>query len=156
MKNLLVSLLWMLLGSPALQADNPLILPPLIGHWEGSARIIVDWCSQQQMQVSIDVHPDSTVTGKVGDATLVNGRLTNNRGWLGRKLNLATDYIVRGDLTGSLIPAEGITRTAISIPFSFDAAAGSLIGGLHTDGSPFGGKRAGMLSAASLTLIRKG
>ncbi len=66
----------------------------MVGHWEGSARIIVSWCQQQNLQVAVDIAADGSVAGKVGDATLTKGRLKRNRGRLGRKLNLKTYYII--------------------------------------------------------------
>jgi hypothetical protein len=135
----------------SLAADRT--MPPAIaGHWEGDARIIVDWCHQKTLRVSLTIGADGKVAGKVGDATLVNGLLDRNRGWLGRKLNLATDYIIRGELNGPVVAAESITRKAVNIPV--DASGSSLVGGLHTSGTKFGGKGAGILSASSMLLRR--
>lgn len=101
-----------LVASP-LHAADEVVTKSMIGHWEGSARIVVDWCKQQQLPVSIEIHSDGSVTGKVGDATLKNGQLSRNRGWIGRKLNLARDYAIRGDLTGPVVAAENITRSSV-------------------------------------------
>lgn len=98
----------------------------------------------------MDIRADGSVTGKVGDATLIKGHFERNRGWLGRKLNLATDHIVRGDLNGPVVAAEGITRESVSIPLNF--IGGAFVGGVHTSGSKFGGKEKMILSASSLTL----
>ncbi|MGB7767593.1 MAG: hypothetical protein WBN22_01905, partial [Verrucomicrobiia bacterium] len=45
--------------------------------------------------VKVDIHADGSVTGTVGDAKLTEGRFESNRGWLGRKLNLYSDYNTR-------------------------------------------------------------
>jgi len=124
----------------------------LAGHWKGSARIIVDWCKQPTLPVTIDIHSDGSVTGKIGDATLTKAQVTRNRGWVGRKLNLATDYIIRGDLTGPIVAAESITRASVSLPLNL--AASNLDGGVHTSGKKLGGKSDGILSASSLKLVR--
>lgn len=137
---------------PALHAADHVITKAMIGHWEGSAQIIVVWCKQQVLPVSIDIHADGSVTGKVGDAELARGQLTQNRGWLGRKLNLATDYIITGDLKGSIVAAEGISREAVSIPVNF--ANDSFTGSVHSSGSKVGGKESMILSARSLELIK--
>ncbi len=142
-----------LIAPPALQATEQVVTEAMIGHWEGSAQIIVNWCTQQQLPVSIDIHADGTVTGTVGDAGLAHGRLARNRGWIGRKLNLATDYIVRGDLKGPIVATEGISRASVSMPLTF--SAGGFTGGVHTSGSKTGGKETMMLSAASLKLVKK-
>ena len=63
--------------------------------------MIVNWCRQTDVAVRLQLQRDASVTGKIGDAVLPKGRLRRNRGWLGRKLNIKTDYIVHGRLTGT-------------------------------------------------------
>jgi hypothetical protein len=136
----------------SLQAADNDVAQRLAGHWEGSARIIVDWCKQPTLPVTIDIHPDGNVTGKIGDAKLTKARLTRNRGWFGRKLNLATDYIIRGDLAGPIVAAESITRSSVSVPLNL--AENNLVGGVHTSGTKLGQKSEMILSASSLKLNR--
>lgn len=124
----------------------------MTGHWEGDARVVVSWSQQTTIHVALDIRPDSSVTGKIGDATITNGHFTQNRGRLGRALNWATDYIIQGKLDGAVIAAEGITRESVSIPLNFISDA--FVGGVHTSGSKFGGKEKMILSARSLTLRR--
>ena len=112
-------------------AEN--IALPVAGHWAGSARIIVSWCQQTNLNVAVDIRADGNVSGKVGGATLIGGRFAANRGWLGRKLNLATDYIITGRLEGALVPAEGIVRDRVYIPLNLKDNA--LVGGINTSGS---------------------
>jgi hypothetical protein len=135
-------------GWSARAADDA-VASAMTGHWKGDARIIVSWCRQTNLHVAIEIETDGTVTGKIGDAT-IKGRFDRNRGWLGRRLNLATDYIIRGELDGPIVAAEGITRGSVSIPLNF--IGGELAGGVHTSGSKFGGKKRMILSASSLTL----
>ena len=136
-------------SSPAAEPAAP---AALTGRWEGDARIIVSWCRQPKLHVAVDIQADGTVTGKIGDASLVKGRLEENRGWLGRRLNLATDHIIRGDLSGPVVAAESVTRERVSIPL--DLVGGALVGGVHTSGAKFGGKEKMILSASDLTLKR--
>jgi hypothetical protein len=77
------------------------------------------------------------VTGTVGDAKLTEGRLLRNRGWLLRKLNWATDYIITGGLDGAIVAAEGITRSRVKMPLNFSGDA--FAGGVNTSGSGFEG-----------------
>ena len=135
-----------------LRAAENSVAPTMTGHWVGNARIIVSWCHQTNLVVAVDIKSDGTVTGKIGDAILVEGCFEKNRGWLGRKLNLATDYIIKGKLDGSVVAVEGITRERISIPLNFNDSA--FTGGIHTSGSKFGGKEKMILSATALTLVR--
>lgn len=138
------------LASWTSRAAETSVAPAMIGHWEGDARVIVSWCRQTNLHVTIDIRKDGSVTGKVEDATVLKGRFERNRGSLGRKLNLATDYIIKGELSGPVVAAEGITRESVSIPLNF--IGGAFVGGVHTSGSKFGGKEKMILSASSLTL----
>lgn len=139
-----------LLVSPLLHAATPPVTPEMIGHWEGSADIVVAWTKQRQLPVVLDLQADGTVTGRIGDARLVDGHFSRNRGWLGRQLNLATDYIVRGRIEGPVIAAEDITRDTVSLPLWFEP--GRFTGAVHTGGSKFGGKERMILSAFRLQL----
>jgi hypothetical protein len=122
------------------------------GHWEGNARIIMTWCHQTNLLVKLDIGPDGGVTGTVGDATLRQGRFLKNRGWLGRKLNIETDYIIKGHLDGPIVAAEAITRARVFMPLNFDD--GLIKGGVATSGTWFGGKNGMVLTARSLKLTR--
>jgi len=122
-----------LLVAGNLYAAESIVIPAMVGHWEGSARIIVSWCHQKSLPVAVDIHADGSVTGKIGDAILIGGRFDANRGWLGRKLNLATDYIITGKLDGAIVVAEGITRDKIYIPL--DLNDNTFVGGINTSGS---------------------
>lgn len=146
----------LLLTAWNLRADESIVTPTMTGHWEGNARIIVSWCRQTNLPVSVDIHADGSVTGKVGDAKLTGGRFQPNRGWLGRMLSLYSDYIITGNLDGDIVSAEGITRASIKIPLDFNG--GVFKGGVHTSGSKLvekdQWKEKMIFSAASLTLTR--
>jgi hypothetical protein len=135
------------------RAAESVVTPSMVGHWEGSARIIVSWCHQTNLPVKVDIHADGIVTGTVGDAKLMDGRFQQNRGWLARKLNLATEYIITGNLDGAIVAAEGITRERVMMPLNFND--GLFQGGINAGGSLFGGKDNTALSAACLKLIHK-
>ena len=132
-------------------AGNRGVMPDIVGHWQGGGRIIVTWCQQTNLPLALEIKGDGTVTGKVGDATLTKGRFRRNRGWLGRKLNIKTDYIITGSLEGPIVAAEGIVRSGVKIPVN--NSAGKLVGGIHTTGSKFGGKKR-MILSASLNLAK--
>src|SRR5208283_5914206 len=90
----LIPTLAMLLIGLSSSAAESVVTPAMVGHWTGNARIIVSWCQQTNLPVKVDVHADGTVTGTVGDAKITEGRFLKNRGWLFRKLNWATDYVI--------------------------------------------------------------
>jgi hypothetical protein len=131
-------------------ASQSVLTPAQVGYWEGNARIIMTWCHQTNLLVKLDIKPDGSVTGSVGDARLTEGRFLNNRGWLGRKLNIETDYIIKGHLDGPIVAAEAITRARVLMPLNFDG--GLIKGGVATSGTWFGGKDSMVLTAGSLKL----
>jgi hypothetical protein len=67
----------------------------------------------------------------------MEGRFQPNRGWVGCKLNLATDHITTGT-SMAIMAAEGITRERIMIPLDFNG--GAFKWGINTSGTMFGGK----------------
>ncbi len=154
----LIVMLASFLAAWNLCAAESIITPVMVGHWEGNARIIVSWCHQKNLRVAVDIHADGSVTGKIGDATLIGGSFEANRGWLGRKLNLATDYIITGKLDGAIVADEGIARDKIYIPLNLKDDA--FVGGINTSGSlcVFSSKKTMKekmgFSARSLKLIR--
>jgi hypothetical protein len=119
------------------RAAESVVTPAMVGHWEGNARIVVSWCHQTNLPVKMDIHADGSVTGTVGDAKLTEGRFQKNRGWLGRELNLWSDYIVTGGLGGAIVAAEGITRSNVKMPLNF--SGDTFTGGVNTSGSGFEG-----------------
>ena len=138
-------------------ATESVVTSAMVGHWEGNARIIVSWCHQKNLSVKVDIHADGSVTGTVGDAKLSEGHFESNRGWLLRKLNWATDYIITGGLDGAIVAAEGITRSRVKMPLNF--IGGTFAGGVNTSGSGFEGfdgkKGEGTwLAAENLKLVR--
>ena len=134
------------------KAGDGVVTSEMAGDWVGDAGIIVKWCAQTNLHVSVTIQSDGSVSGEIGDATLVNGVFKQSRGWLGRKLRVKTDYVLVGKLSGPLIAAEGIERSRVSIPVNF--ADGVFSGGVHTSGLHFGGKKRMVLSATGLRLIR--
>ena len=116
------------------------------GQWTGEARIYNDFVASPRLEVNLHISPDGAVTGRVGDAALVRGRIAANRDALGRTLNLATDYVIVADLNGPLIAAEQVKRDDISMPF--DLVNGHLRGGFGTDGQWLAGRDRVVVSAS--------
>ena len=94
-----------ILAVPAIGASQ-VATPMMVGRWEGEGNIVVDWTKQRTLAVNIVIFADDKVTGTVGDATLVNGRLLRNRGWLSAMMHWKTDYIIEATLEGPIIRAE--------------------------------------------------
>jgi hypothetical protein len=82
---------------------KPKVSPPqaLIGNWETLASTELG-----EMRVCFNLSEDGAVEGTVGGATMRDAQFRKNRRWIGRMLGLGTDYIIAGDLKGSVI--EGV------------------------------------------------
>ena len=104
----------------------------LVGTWRGDARIANARLAPCAPEVRITIAGDGTVQGMVGEARLVDGRLTRNRSALGRAMRVKTDWIVDARLDGPLLSAESVTRERVRIPF--DVEGDSLQGGFHAMG----------------------
>jgi len=137
---------------PALSLGAQVPDTGMVGAWSGEGKIVVNWTNQSFIQVRLDIRADGSVTGSVGDARLTKGRISRNRGAIGRLLNLKTDYIVRGELHGPVIASEHIERDRVSLPLNWDGD--TFQGGLHTSGSAFGGADRMVFSAFDLYLRR--
>jgi hypothetical protein len=123
----------LMLATENVFSAESIVTPAMAGQWEGNARIVVNWCRQTNLYVAVDINTNGGVTGKVGDATLVDAHFRLYRGWLGRKLNLWSDYIIEGKLNAPIVATEAITRNFVSIPLDFKDGVYS--GGIITSGS---------------------
>jgi hypothetical protein len=108
-------------------AAESIVTPAMVGHWEGNARIIVSWCHQKNLPITVDIHADGSVTGKIGDATLVAGHFLSHRSWPWRHT------IITGKLDGDIVAAEGIARSYVTMMCDF--SNGSFKGQIDTSGS---------------------
>lgn len=142
-----------LVVGPALQAAETASTPPGVGHWDGSAQVAVTWCAQRELPVSLHIRPDGSVTGRVGDAELTKGRIAPKWRWFQRDDPRRATHLVRGNLLGPLVAAEGIKRRGVfvHVRFNGDQASGSLT----TSGTKVGGKDSMFLMATPLALTRK-
>lgn len=68
--------------------------------------------------VNISIGIDGKVIGFIGNATLKECKIEKNRGSLGRKLNLKTDYRIYGYLDGKINQNDKQTERKISMPFN--------------------------------------
>jgi hypothetical protein len=77
-------------GMPPLM--TPAFHPPrdMTGTWEAR------WTT---MDAVFTINPDASVSGRIGDATVIGGRIVYNRSWFGRLMHWRTDYIIMGQLS---------------------------------------------------------
>lgn len=125
--------------------------PAVIGRWGGVADIAVNWTKERTLPINIVIGANDQVTGTIGDATLARGRLIRNRGWLGRVMQIKTDYIIEADLDGPIFRAENVRRDMVQIPF--DVRDGKLVGSVNTSGNKIG-DAASMVFTAKFVLLR--
>ena len=101
--------------------------PELVGTWSGSVEIFGPFKAEpypskspdDHQRVVITIHADGTVEGKIGNAVFLNSTVHKNRGWLGRKMNLKTDFLVCGGvLQGKVTPRDKGTDSRFTIPFN--------------------------------------
>ena len=102
----------------------------LTGDWNGTQPVKVRskndqgkyQFTQSPEALPLTLHVDAAgrVTGQLGDATFVNCKIRKNRGWAGKKLNLATDIVIKGELEGKTFPNDPTDHKKISIPFNVE------------------------------------
>jgi len=128
------------------------------GAWRGEALVSrIGGKTNQALPVEFVIAADGRVSGTVGGAVLANGLVAANRGELGRTLDLATDFIVRGELQGVVIEGERAPSLYVMAPFNLvekNAQDVHLWGGLTTWDNPSGGKDP-IVGAHDLVLRRK-
>jgi hypothetical protein len=81
------------IARPAI-GSGQVVIPVMVGRWEGDAQIVVDWTRQRTLRVNIEIFANDSVTGSVGDARLVNGRFLKSPGSLPGALRWKTDYTI--------------------------------------------------------------
>jgi hypothetical protein len=146
--------LWLaasLVAGLSLSAPAQVAKPSVIGRWGGAADIVVNWTKQRTLPINIVISANDQVTGSVGDATLVKGRLLRNRGAVARALQIKTDYIIEAELDGPIVRAENVQREIVQMPFN--ERDGRLTGSLNGSGQMIG-NAATMVFTAKFVLLR--
>jgi len=119
-------------GSSSVSVDKITPQLEMIGHWEGTGRIIVAWCEADSLVFSLEMFQDGSVEGTVGDATLSHGYIKMNA-WLNRWFG-NPEYLIGGYLDGPIVASEDIYRESLHW-LMVDLIDGELRGGFHTSGS---------------------
>ena len=116
-------------------------------QWEIPADLVGEWESRQKVKVrtkekgkfvfisapdsvllKFTIMEDGTVKGNLGSAVFKNSRVRKNRGEIGKKLRLATDFVIKGELKGPVFPGDPNLNKIISIPF--DESNGQMRGSI--------------------------
>jgi hypothetical protein len=105
--------------------SKPIKPAHLAGSYLGNERIIFRFdkggqyiYKEDRASVSLIIDDSGNVTGMVGEATFDGCKLSSNRGWIARQLDIKTDFIIIGTLIGGISEKDTITRKNISIPFN--------------------------------------
>lgn len=86
----------------------------LCGVWTATGHV---YGESKDIPIHIEIHPDFTVTGQVGDAVLRNCRFESNRGEFARQLNLFSDYIITGGtIEGRIYEGDYETSRSFTLP----------------------------------------
>lgn len=98
----------------------------LPGSWQGKQTMTVRYSggaggyvfvkSSDSLPTQINIANDGSVIGKIGGASFANAHVEKNRGAFGRTFNLATDYVIKGNLEGFMFAGDSIAQKTISIP----------------------------------------
>jgi hypothetical protein len=130
----------------------------LEGVWSGQALLGMKWAPRDQpLPLEIEIFGDGRVEGVVGGATLRKAYIASNRGVVGRTLDLATDYILRGEIDGEVAAGEPKRSKFVRAPFNLVEKPGeatTLWGSVTTWEHPSGAKSE-IVGAHDLELRRK-
>lgn len=128
-----------------------------IGKWSGTHKLtlryqnnLTDYSFQHapdSIFLSLEIEEDGDVTGQFGEASFEECRLHKNRGWPGRIFNFATDFGIRGKLSGSIFSGDSMAVKMISIPMNIN---GDII-----SGTIFQKQKAGLYPMTDLHLTRQ-
>ena len=122
-----------------------------VGWWFGRAELTAPW-AQRELNVRLDIQPDGGVSGTIGDAVLVDGRIFPDSR-VARALRLAREVAIQGRLGGSIIRAEGVHREHVYL--TLDRVLDRMVGELQTSGT-HDGPVANRVITARVTLERAG
>jgi len=129
---------WFALSLPLLTSCAPagVTVPDrrLVGQWRQQARFtgiryeeaVQEKVATGDIEAVWRISADGQVTGHIGGAELRGCFVAKNRGWLGRRLHIKTDFVIRGQLIGAVAPGSESGSYKISAPFNLD---GSQLGG---------------------------
>lgn len=98
----------------------------LIGEWTGQCEVSAAFKKGQSpseypedwIHIEMMIEANGNVTGKVGDAELVDCTVKLNRTWFERLIRVQTDYIITGILQNGIVQEDTEVRRDINIPFN--------------------------------------
>lgn len=76
--------------------------------------------SSDSIPIHIRIQGDGKVEGQVGQAVFTSCTIRKNRGWIGRRLHVKSDYIIKGTLEGKAWDADITLAKKITIPVNVE------------------------------------
>ena len=126
-KSFFITIIIFCLATVLFAAEKPVIPDSIAGTWSGKGflnsplaqKIPPSDVPADNPEIQIIIGTDGSVTGTVGQAHFCECIARKNRGWLGRLLNIKTDYIIKGGyLQGSLCPQDTVNIKKFTLPFN--------------------------------------
>jgi hypothetical protein len=94
-------------GMPPLMTPALHPSPDLVGTWEANL---------PAMDAVFTINPDASVSGRIGDATLINGRVVYDRSWFGRLMHWRSDgYLMLGRLSRGDRFTAGLMKRGVEL-----------------------------------------
>jgi hypothetical protein len=121
-------------GNPPLM--TPSFRPPaaMVGEWRAPLTRVLSEPASSALDVVFVIDADGSVTGRVSDAALVNGRMEYNRSWFGKLMNWREDYAIRGRLAHVVRASEHVVGDQFAAPLVMRGS--DLVGSLFLGGQP--------------------
>jgi hypothetical protein len=100
----------------------------LVGDWTGKQKVRVRFKNglmkysflpaSDSINLSITFKEDGSVAGSLGNATFTGCSVSKNRGWIGRKLHLFSDFGITGSLKGAIFTGDTLVDKLIMLPIN--------------------------------------
>jgi hypothetical protein len=131
---------FLLLCANEIFGQPPLMTPALhpggdlLGAWHGIPIRVLAEPVTNRISVEFIVHPDGSVTGNIGAAALVDGRIARGRSWFGELLHINVPYIVTGRFSSVVRVSEHVWGDRFTLPL--EPRGGILSGSLFMHNQP--------------------
>ncbi|HEV3201749.1 MAG TPA: hypothetical protein VGZ73_27820 [Bryobacteraceae bacterium] len=86
-------------GQPPLMTAAGPLPAEMVGTWSANLTRVSRQPLPDEILVVLNIGPDGSVSGTVGNARLTSGQLLPNRSWFGRLMNWRAPYEIRGALS---------------------------------------------------------
>jgi hypothetical protein len=94
-------------GMPPLMTPALHPSPDMVGTWDAKLG---------SMDAVFTINPDASVSGRIGDATLINGRVVYDRSWFGRLMHWRSDgYLMLGRLSRGDRFTAGLMKRGVGL-----------------------------------------